>query len=47
MDKRTHAVAQALYYIKHGNWGYDPGKPKHNKYLAQAAALILALDRGD
>ena len=41
--KAEHAVAQRLWFEKHGNWGYDPGEPNHQPYLLMARRVLKAV----
>lgn len=42
-DVSLHELARALYHVKHGNWGYDPGNPKHRKWFERAKAFAYAM----
>lgn len=48
-DVLIHQIAQALCFVEHGDWRYDPGKRSHRKWVKRAkrfaAAAELAYDR--
>ena len=35
-----HAVSRALYWERHGDWGYDPGKVNHRLWTERAKVLL-------
>lgn len=39
-EKASHAAAQGLCMEKHGDARYDPGKPKHRKWLKRGQAAV-------
>lgn len=41
-DTSRHEIARALYFVKHRNWGYDPGNPKHTKWYDRALVFSQA-----
>lgn len=41
-DVCLHEIARALYYVKHGTWGYDPGRRRHRKWFERAEQFAVA-----
>lgn len=37
-----HQIAQAMVFAKHGDWRYDPGDPKYDKWLDRAKQFASA-----
>lgn len=38
-----HQIAQTLCFVKHGDWRYDPGNPRHEKWFRRAERFADAL----
>lgn len=41
-----HQIAQSMVFAKHGDWRYDPGDPKYDKWFERAKQFASAAHIG-